>query len=88
MGVIIRSCVVEMLLSTDAKVIAFEPHPNNLFVLLNTIAAMDDSYQEHVVVVPVALGGESSIETTYAAKGNMGNSVVGKVIKDNKKTAV
>jgi len=84
-GANIGSCVVEMLLSTDAKVIAFEPHPKNLFVLLNTIAAMEESYQERVVIVPVALGGKSSTEIIYAAKGNMGNSVVGKIIKDNRK---
>lgn len=84
-GANIGSCVVEMLLSTDAKIIAFEPHPKNLFVLLNTIAAMDESYQERVAVVPVALGGESSTDIIYAARGNMGNSVVGKIIKDNRK---
>ena len=84
-GANIGSCVVEMLLSTDAKVIAFEPHPKNLFVLLSTIKAMEQSYQDRVVIVPVALGAESAIQTIYAAKGNMGNSVVGKVIKDNRK---
>jgi FkbM family methyltransferase len=84
-GANIGSCVVEMLLSTDAKVIAFEPHPKNLFVLLSTIRAMEQSYQDRVVIVPVALGAESAIETIYAANGNMGNSVVGKIIKDNRK---
>lgn len=84
-GANIGSCVVEMLLSTDAKIIAFEPHPKNLFVLLNTIAAMEESYQERVVIIPVALGGDTSIQTIYAAHGNMGNSVVGKIIKDNRK---
>jgi len=84
-GANIGSCVVEMLLSTDAKIIAFEPHPKNLFVLLSTIRAMEQSYQDRVVIVPVALGAESAMETIYAANGNMGNSVVGKIIKDNRR---
>eukprot|EP00977_Amphora_coffeiformis_P002464 scaffold464_cov181-Amphora_coffeaeformis.AAC.2 len=82
-GANIGACVMEMLLSTDARIIAFEPHPKNLFVLQQSIAALDQSYQDRVVLVPVALGPESTTNTIYAAEGNMGNSVVGKIIKDN-----
>ena len=76
---------MEMLLSTDAKIIAFEPHPKNQFVLQHSIAALEQSYQDRFILVPVALGAESGTNTIFAAKGNMGNSVVGKIIKDRKK---
>jgi len=75
---------MEMLLSTEAKVIAFEPNPRNQFVMKNTIAALDKSYQERFVLVPVALGKESAKNKIYTAKGNSGNSVVGKIVKDNR----
>mmetsp|Transcript_5052 Transcript_5052/g.5865 ORF Transcript_5052/g.5865 Transcript_5052/m.5865 type:complete len:404 (-) Transcript_5052:247-1458(-) len=81
-GANIGSCVMEMLLSTDAKIIAFEPHPVNQFVLQNTIQALSPNYQERFLLVPVALGSETSRNEIYATKRNMGNSVVGKVIKD------
>jgi len=81
-GANIGSCVMEMLLSTDAKIVAFEPHPHNQFVLQSTIQALDPSYQKRFVLVPVALGKETSKNQIYASPRNMGNSVVGKVIKD------
>jgi FkbM family methyltransferase len=81
-GANIGSCVVEMLLSTDAKIILFEPHPKNLFCIHQTLQA-NHGFSDRVVIVPVALGGETSHSTIFAATGNMGNSVVGKIIKDN-----
>ncbi|MGK3741934.1 MAG: FkbM family methyltransferase, partial [Bacillariaceae sp.] len=84
-GANIGSCVMEMLLSTDAKVIAFEPHPHNQYVLQKSIEALPQSIQDRFVLVPVALGGASTTNTIYAAKHNMGNSMVGKIIKDNRR---
>ena len=84
-GANIGSCVMEMLLSTDAKVIAFEPHPRNQYVLQKSIEALPQSIQNRFVLVPVALGGASTTDTIYAAKHNMGNSIVGKMIKDNRR---
>ena len=81
-GANIGSCVMEMLLSTDAKVVAFEPHPYNQLVLQKSIQALDQSYQRRFVLIPVALGKETSKSKIYASSRNMGNSVVGKVIKD------
>jgi methyltransferase, FkbM family len=78
----IGTCVMEMLLSTDAPIIAFEPNPRNVFVLKETLRKMEKSYQERIVIVPVALGDEKGSNKIYAASNNMGNSVVGKVIKD------
>ena len=82
-GANIGSCVMEMLLSTDATIVAFEPHPRNVFNLRSSIAALDKSYQDRVVIVPVGLGAESADNTIFSASGNMGNSVIGKIIKDN-----
>ncbi|OEU22376.1 hypothetical protein FRACYDRAFT_232531 [Fragilariopsis cylindrus CCMP1102] len=82
-GANIGSCVMEMLLSTDAKVIAFEPHPRNQYVLQKS--TLPQSIQNRFVLVPVALGGASTTDTIYAAKHNMGNSIVGKMIKDNRR---
>jgi len=76
---------MEMLLSTDANIVAFEPHPRNVFNLRSSIAALGKSYQDRVVIAPVGLGAESASNTIFAASGNMGNSVIGKVIKDNRK---
>lgn len=81
-GANIGSCVMEMLLSTDAKIIAFEPHPYNGWVLQQTIQNLDPSLQRRVVLVPVGLGSESATSKIFASPSNMGNSVVGKVIKD------
>ena len=81
-GANIGSCVMEMLLSTEAKIILFEPHPKNLFCIKNTVSVLDSKYQDRVVIVPVALGATSETNTIFAAKGNMGNSIVGKSIKD------
>lgn len=78
----IGACVMEMLLSTNAKVIAFEPHPRNQFMLQHTIQALSPEYQERFLLVPVALGKEYARSEIYASHRNMGNSVVGKIIKD------
>jgi FkbM family methyltransferase len=83
-GANIGSCVMEMLLSTDANIVAFEPHPRNVFTIRSSIAALDKSYQDRVVIVPVGLGAEGATNTIFAAAGNMGNSVVGMVIKDGR----
>mmetsp|Transcript_13914 Transcript_13914/g.20763 ORF Transcript_13914/g.20763 Transcript_13914/m.20763 type:complete len:441 (-) Transcript_13914:50-1372(-) len=81
-GANIGSCVMEMLLSTNANIIAFEPHPRNLFHLRSTISKLHPSLQNRVLIVPTALGGASATSKIYSAKNNMGNSVVGRVIKD------
>lgn len=81
-GVNIGSCVMEMLLSTDAPIIAFEPHPKNQLCLKKTIARLEPELQNRIVLVPIALGDEQGSSTIYSAKNNMGNSVVGQIIKD------
>merc|ERR1712045_939277 len=70
-GANIGSCVMEMLLSTDAKIIAFEPHPHNQLALHNTIRMLDESYQRRFVLVPVALGSQKTKIKLYASATNM-----------------
>ena len=41
-GANIGSCVMEMLLGTDADIIAFEPHPMNLFNIKKTISKLGE----------------------------------------------
>lgn len=55
-GANIGSCVMEMLLGTDAKIIAFEPHPMNLFNLKMSVSKLDASFQERLRLVPIGLG--------------------------------
>ena len=81
-GANIGSCIMEMLLSTNASIIAFEPHPKNLLCLKQTISKLEPDLQNRVVVVPVALGEEQGTSKIYSAFNNMGNSVVGKIVKD------
>mmetsp|Transcript_10739 Transcript_10739/g.16192 ORF Transcript_10739/g.16192 Transcript_10739/m.16192 type:complete len:502 (-) Transcript_10739:407-1912(-) len=44
-GANIGSCVLEMLLATDALIIAFEPHPMNLYNLKKTILNLDKYFE-------------------------------------------
>lgn len=81
-GANIGSCVMEMLLGTDANIIAFEPHPMNVYNLKKTISAMGESYRNRVLLFPIGLGDSSATSKIYSASDNMGNSVIGKVIKD------
>ena len=81
-GANIGSCVMEMLLSTNAFIVAFEPHPKNRVCLLQTISKLEPKYQERIIIVPIALGDKQESSTIYSASNNMGNSVVGQVIKD------
>ena len=81
-GTNIGSCAMEMLLGTNASIITFEPHPMNVFNLKKTISKMDPSYQDRIKLVPIGLGDEQSAPTIFSASNNMGNSVVGTVVKD------
>lgn len=81
-GANIGSCTMEMLLSTDAPILAFEPHPKNQLCLRKTISRLEPEYQNRIILVPIALGEALGSSTIYSASNNMGNSVVGKIIKD------
>mmetsp|Transcript_25089 Transcript_25089/g.79509 ORF Transcript_25089/g.79509 Transcript_25089/m.79509 type:complete len:214 (+) Transcript_25089:1286-1927(+) len=81
-GANIGSCVMEMLMSTDANIVAFEPTLRNYQLLSKTIQLLGPEYQQRVALFPIALGSELVKSQVYSAVGNMGNSVVGKPIKD------
>mmetsp|Transcript_45136 Transcript_45136/g.94672 ORF Transcript_45136/g.94672 Transcript_45136/m.94672 type:complete len:409 (+) Transcript_45136:35-1261(+) len=81
-GANIGTCVMEMLLSTDAQILAFEPHPMNVYNLKQTILKLGKEYQDRVRLFPIGLGKEASVETSFPVKGNMGNAGIGIKIKD------
>ncbi|GFH50594.1 hypothetical protein CTEN210_07070 [Chaetoceros tenuissimus] len=81
-GANIGSCVMEMLLSTDANIIAFEPHPMNQFNLLSTVAKLPKEYKSRFLLYPIGLGNVKMNTTIYSAQNNMGNSNLGKFIED------
>ena len=73
-GANIGSCVLEMLLSTNANIIAFEPHPMNVYNLKKTMSQLDKSYQDRLMLFPIGLGDSPGQSTIYSANDNMGNS--------------
>ncbi|KAL7548165.1 hypothetical protein ACHAWF_011458 [Thalassiosira exigua] len=81
-GANIGSCVMEMLLGTNARIIAFEPHPMNLYNLKVTVSKLDRSYQDRLMLFPVGLGASTSTSTIYAGEDNIANSVIGNIVKD------
>mmetsp|Transcript_99 Transcript_99/g.130 ORF Transcript_99/g.130 Transcript_99/m.130 type:complete len:408 (+) Transcript_99:271-1494(+) len=81
-GANIGSCIMEMLFSTDANIVAFEPNPKNLYPLKNTLRKLPKHYQDRVALFPVALGSTKSSSTIFSASNNMGNSHVGKAVAD------
>ena len=78
-GANIGACTVEILARTNARVIAFEPNPSNLYHLTRTLAmasARRPSLLDRVVVLPVAAGDVSEWTSIAADMNNMGNSVI------------
>lgn len=83
------ACTLEMLLRTDARIIAFEPNPANQFHLsrtLSMIARLERGYEHRVALIPVGLGAraanvgitlEISSSNHKQKKTNAGNSVLG-----------
>jgi hypothetical protein len=72
---------MEMLLSTNANIIAFEPHPMHVFNIKKTVSLLDKSYQDRLLLFPIGLGSESAASTIYSASGNLGNSGKSLVLK-------
>jgi len=81
-GANIGACVMEMLLGTNANIIAFEPHPMNVFNLKKTVSNLDKSYQDRLRLFPIGMGDNQGSNTIYSGGKNMGNSVIGSIIKD------
>ena len=66
-GAGIGACVFEMLLTTDAKILAFEPNPDNLFYLTTSLMALSPSLRNRVYLYPVALGDHSSSSSSSSS---------------------
>ncbi|KAL7518983.1 hypothetical protein ACHAWX_003776 [Stephanocyclus meneghinianus] len=81
-GANIGTCLMEMLLSTKASIVAFEPHPMNVYNIKNTVSNLGKEYQDRIMLFPVGLGSIQSNSTIYSGHDNMGNSQLGKAIKD------
>lgn len=82
-GANLGSCVFELLLSApEAKILAFEPHPRNLFALTSSLKRNVELVKGRVKVYPIALGPtagkvEMAVEKTQQATGvNFGTSFV------------
>jgi FkbM family methyltransferase len=84
-GANIGTCVMQMLLTTNATIVAFEPHPYNLFVMTSTFMKLEENLRNRIHLFPIALGAESSESTIHMASDNRGHAVVSKVIRINKK---
>jgi FkbM family methyltransferase len=81
-GANIGSCVMEMLLSTKAKIIAFEPHPMNVYNIKKTVSQLGKEYQDRLLLFPVGLGNVQNNNTIFSGHDNMGNSQIGTAVKD------
>ncbi|KAL7502981.1 hypothetical protein ACHAXN_000839 [Cyclotella atomus] len=82
-GANIGSCVMEMLMSTKAKIVAFEPHPMNAFNIKKTVSKLGKEYQDRLLLFPVGLGDAMSSATIFSGHDNMGNSMIGQSVKDH-----
>jgi FkbM family methyltransferase len=81
-GANIGACSMEMLLHTDANVIAIEPNPDNFFRLSATVDALPPSLKSRITIHNFAVGSSEGTAVMFAAHGNQGNSVLGKQIGD------
>jgi len=86
-GANIGTCVMQMLLTTNATIMAFEPHPYNLFVMTSTFMKLEKKYRNRINLFPIALGAESSKSTIHMASDNRGHAVVSKIIRINNKSS-
>ena len=80
-GANIGACTVELLLRTNAKIVAIEPSPANVFFLTRTLRMMAAQYpqiKDRVVVFPVGIGGvpSSRSRSLLVPPGNLGNSML------------
>ena len=81
-GANIGACILELLLTSDARVVAFEPHPKNLFCLTSTLSA-NPELGKRVTLFPIALG-ETQTSTVIQPeeKSNYGSSRLGGSLAD------
>ena len=85
-GANIGACTLQLLLQTNATILAFEPSPLNLFHLTQTLYKStlgNPLLASRVAVFPIAVGDENKPDSIFVAKGNAGNSVVHQTVRDH-----
>jgi FkbM family methyltransferase len=75
-GANIGACVMQVLLTTGATVLAFEPNPRNLFRLTSTLMNLPEELKGRVTLFPVALGDETTLTSIVTSPVNAGNTQV------------
>jgi FkbM family methyltransferase len=86
-GANIGACTLSLLLDTEARVIAFEPGPDNLFYLTSSLLALREMLPEvaqRARLYPLAMGDARRVEVLHGARGNAGHSVIGSVQASDK----
>ena len=78
----IGSCVMEMLHSTDAKIVVAEPHPRNQAQMTTTLMALPEDMRNRVTLFPIGVGDTASTFPLNMASNNAGNSVINAFVKD------
>ena len=84
-GANIGACSLEMLMRTDARVVAFEPSPVNRFYLTRSLrmaAQRDPSITSRIVVVPFALGAQHQRSKLRLSGGGSTISTRGDTARD------
>tara|TARA_B100001057_G_scaffold398878_1_gene409639 strand:- start:270 stop:1190 length:921 start_codon:yes stop_codon:yes gene_type:complete len=85
-GANIGACTLQLLLQTNATVLAFEPSPLNLYHLTESLVRTSrkhTSLVQRVVVFPIGIGDARQTQTIFVAKGNAGNSVINRKVRDH-----
>jgi FkbM family methyltransferase len=75
-GANIGACVMQVLFTTNATILAFEPNPRNLFRLTSTLINLPEELKNRVTLFPVALGDEPSTTSIVTSPVNAGNTQV------------
>ena len=79
-GANVGVCTLELLHRTNARIIAFEPSPVNLYHLTRTLrlaAERHPAIARRVVVMPLGAGRSQRKRPLFAQRGNLGNTVIG-----------
>ena len=84
-GANIGACTLGLLLETEARLIALEPGPDNLFYLTSSLLALREmlpKVAQRARLYPLAMGDARRVEVLHAERGNAGHSVIGPPIKN------
>ena len=77
LGANVGACTIEMLVRTNATVVAFEPNPSNLFYLQSSLLRLAPQLQARVRVYPLGIGNTAAQLTIYEEHRNAGSSQIG-----------